>query len=324
MRTKVAQGDSGLVQTAFAFGAMREPASDDQAGCGPLPGAAIAMLGEFHYRINARAGGYFPGHHRSVQPGGAFEFRGHVPLLDRPDARRLDVHVSLRDPFGGWVVRDFKQRSSVPVYVVGDISASMGFAGLAGRKIDVLADILASAAYSAHRTGDRFGFVACDTHVRDDFFQPPSHLRGAGAAAEKALRALAPTGANADGLLDAHIYLARQRALIFLVSDFHFPIKLLDDIMQTMSRHQVIPLVLWDAAEYANLPRYGFATLRDSESGRQRSVWMRPKLRERIRTHFARHRAAMEQIFMQRQSPAVFLHGRFEPDLLTQYFYRHA
>ncbi|MGB8856169.1 MAG: DUF58 domain-containing protein, partial [Burkholderiales bacterium] len=295
------------MQTAFALDAKYVPASDDRAGYRPWRSAALAMLGEFHYRINARAGGYFPGHHRSVQPGGAFEFRGHVPLLDRPDARRLDVHVSLRDPFGGWVVRDFKQRSSVPVYVIGDISASMGFAGLAGRKLDVLADILASAAYSAHRTGDRFGFVACDTQVREEFFQPPSHLRGAGAAAEKMLRGLTPTGKKADGLLDAHKYLARQRALIFLVSDFHFSVKLLDDIMQTLSRHQVIPLVLWDAAEYANLPNYGFATLRDSESGRQRSVWMRPKLRERIRAHFAQHRAAMEQIFMQRQSPAVFL-----------------
>ncbi|MEY4729667.1 MAG: hypothetical protein RL020_825 [Pseudomonadota bacterium] len=282
------------------------------------------MFGEFNYRVNAKAGGHFPGHHRSVQPGGAFEFRGHVPLLARPDPRRLDINVSLRDPFGGWVVRDFQQRSSVPVYVIGDISASMGFASAGGRKLDVLADILSSTAYSAHRTGDRFGFVACDTQVREDFFQPPSHSRGAGAAVEKSLRSLNPQGKNANGLLDAHKYLARQRALIFLVSDFHFPIPLLDDIMQSLSQHQVIPIVLWDEAEYKNLPNYGFATLRDSESGKQRSVWMRPKLRERIQTHFTQHRAAMEQIFLQRQSPALFLHGDFAPDMLTQYFFSHA
>lgn len=282
------------------------------------------MFGEFNYRINAKTGGHFPGHHRSVQPGGAFEFRGHVPLLARPDPRRLDVHVSLRDPFGGWVVRDFKQRSSVPVYVIGDISASMGFVSAGGRKLDVLADILASTAYSAHRTGDRFGFVACDTQVREDFFQPPSHTRGAGAAVEKSLRSLNPEGNNAIGLLDAHKYLARQRALIFLVSDFYFPIPLLDDIMQTLSQHQVIPIVLWDEAEYKNLPNYGFATLRDSESGKQRSVWMRPKLRQRIQGHFTQHRADMEQIFLQRQTPALFLHGDFAPDMLTQYFFSHA
>jgi uncharacterized protein (DUF58 family) len=282
------------------------------------------MFGEFHYRINARAGGHFPGHHRSVQPGGAFEFRGHVPLLDRPDPRRLDIHVSLRDPFGGWVVRDYKQRSSVPVYVIADISASMGFVSAAGRKLDVLADIFSSAAYSAFRTGDRFGFVAGDTQVREDLFLPPTHSRGAGAALSKQLRTMQPDGANANGLLDAHKYLARQRALIFLVSDFHFPIAQLDALMQTLSQHQVIPIVLWDDAEYASLPNYGFVNLRDSESGRQRSVWMRPKLRERIQSHFAQHRADMEQIFLQRQSPALFLHGAFAPDMLTQYFYRHA
>ncbi len=282
------------------------------------------MFGEFHYRFNARAGGHFPGHHRSKQPGGAFEFRGHVPLLDRPDPRRLDIHVSLRDPFGGWVVRDYKQRSSVPVYVIADISASMGFASAAGSKLDVLADIFSSAAYSAFRTGDRFGFVACDSQVREEFFLPPTHSRGAGAALTKQLRAMKPVGENANGLLDAHKYLARQRALVFLVSDFHFPVAQLDALMQTLSQHQVIPIVLWDDAEYTSLPNYGFVNLCDSESGKQRSVWMRPKLRERIQGHFAQHRAAMEQIFLQRLSPALFLHGKFEPDMVTQYFYRHA
>jgi uncharacterized protein (DUF58 family) len=281
------------------------------------------MLGEFHYRINARAGGHFPGHHRSVQPGGAFEFRGHVPLLDRPDPRRLDIHVSLRDPFGGWVVRDFQQRSSVPVYVVADISASMGCVAEGRRKLDVLADIFASAAYSAFRTGDRFGFVACDEQVREEYFQPPSHSRGAGAALEKKLRCLQPSGHNAAGLLGAHRYLSRQRALIFLVSDFHFSISLLDEVMHSLSQHQVIPVVLWDVAEYAQLPNFGFATLRDSESGKQRSVWMRPKLRERIQAQFAQHRAEMEKIFLQHQSPALFLDGSFNPDIMTQYFYSH-
>ena len=32
-----------------------------------------------------------------------FEFRGHVPLTDLPDVRRLDLHASLRDPFGNTI-----------------------------------------------------------------------------------------------------------------------------------------------------------------------------------------------------------------------------
>ena len=47
----------------------------------------------------------FPAHHRSTRGDSGFEFRGHAPLLDAPDPRRLDLHASLRDPFGDWIVR---------------------------------------------------------------------------------------------------------------------------------------------------------------------------------------------------------------------------
>ncbi len=280
------------------------------------------MTAEFHYRINARAGGHYPGHHKSSQAGGAFEFKGHVPLLARPDPRRLDVHVSMRDPFGGWVVRDYHQRSAVPVYVIGDLSASMGFRGRQ-RKLDVLADFIASASYSAYRTGDRFGFIGCDETVRTDFFQPPSHARGASAALVKTLRSFTAVGKNAEGLLGAHQFLVNQRALIFLVSDFHFPLAFLERVMQTLARHQVVPIVLWDAAEYAQLPDFGFATVRDSETGRQRSVLMRPSLRQKIEAHFLAHKRDMTKLFFDQQAQPIFLTGDFDADTLTRHFYSH-
>ena len=58
------------------------------------------MPEEFHYRIDAPARGHFPGHHRSRRGESGFEFRSHALLVDAPDPRRLDLHASLRDPFG--------------------------------------------------------------------------------------------------------------------------------------------------------------------------------------------------------------------------------
>ena len=91
---------------------------------------------ELHYRIGLPALGHFPGHHRSSRGGGGFEFRGHAALLDAPDVRRLDLHASLRDPFGNWVVRVCSQRKAIPVAMVADLSASLGLTagrhGLAG------------------------------------------------------------------------------------------------------------------------------------------------------------------------------------------------
>ena len=72
----------------------------------PAPAAAPPpVLHELHYRLDAPALGHFPGHHRSPHGEGGFEFRGHAPLMDAPDPRRLDLHASLRDAFGNWIVR---------------------------------------------------------------------------------------------------------------------------------------------------------------------------------------------------------------------------
>jgi uncharacterized protein (DUF58 family) len=142
------------------------------------------VIPELHYRLAGSARGHFPGHHRSRHGGNGFEFRGHANLHDAPDARRIDVHASLRDPFGRWIVRLHSQRLSIPVAVVADLSASIGVA----RKQAVLADLVESLAWSAWRTGDSFGFVGCDTAVRHDLLLPQTRARGAGTALAASLR----------------------------------------------------------------------------------------------------------------------------------------
>ena len=141
----------------------------------------MASVQEFHYRVAASAHGHFPGHHRSRSGESGFEFRGHADLRDAADPGRLDLHASLRDPFGNWIVRVYSQRKSVPVVMVADLSASMAFRGRS-RKLDVVADFAESLAWSAWRTGDSFGFVGCDAEVRADLHLPQGRARGAGSA----------------------------------------------------------------------------------------------------------------------------------------------
>ena len=90
------------------------------------------------------------GHHRSARGNSGFEFRGHASLLDAPDPRRLDLHASLRDPFGDWRVRIYSQRKSVPVTVVAAQAAARGFTGRAPT-LAVRGDFVASLAWSAWR-----------------------------------------------------------------------------------------------------------------------------------------------------------------------------
>jgi uncharacterized protein (DUF58 family) len=278
------------------------------------------MLREFHYKIDWRAKSHLPGHHRSTQSGGGLEFRGNVPLLASPDPRRLDIRASLSDPFEQWFVRSFRQRSQVPVYLIADLSASLGFYG-ERRKLDVFADVTESVAYSVHRTGDRFSFIGCDEILRADFILPPTHALGAGLEIAHRLRNLVPTGTSASGLLEAWRYLTKQRSLIFLVSDFHCGEELLASVMQSLSGHRVCPIVLWDRAEFERLPRFGLVSVRDSESGRKRTLLLRPSFHERLRDAFAARRAWLYRFFAHYDTQALFMEDGFNADRITQYFF---
>ena len=278
------------------------------------------MPEEFHYRIDAPARGHFPGHHRSRRGESGFEFRSHALLVDAPDPRRLDLHASLRDPFGHWIVRVYSQRMSVPVTLVADLSASMGFEG-ARRKQAVLADFAESLAWSAWRTGDSFGFVGCDTVVREDLLVPQTRSRAAGSLLAERLRTLALDGRSAGGLQAAHRWLGRQRALVFLASDFHLPAPEIAALLAGFAHHELVPVVLWDPLEFELTPRRGLVPVRDLESGRRRMLWWRPALRDKWAAHHAERRAELLRLFRAQRLRPLFVEGAFDAEAVTRHFH---
>ena len=278
---------------------------------------------EIHYRIHWFAGGRRPGHHRSRSPGAGYEFRGHAPLLRELDARRLDVHASLRDPFGYaaglWQVRTFNQRSAIRVVVLADLSASMSADGTQ-RKMALLADLTAALAYSAARAGDAFGFFGADTQLHADFIQHPSQVRGAGLRIAERLRAYGTTGKGAEGLIEAVHFLGRARSLVFLASDFHLADSIIDRLLAVLAPHAVVPVVLWDEQEHT-LPAAGFASVVDAESGGKRFLWLRPSLRTRYEQKVLDRRAELVQRLTRQGLPPLFLSAPFDADAVSAYFH---
>lgn len=290
----------------------------------PAPG--VGSVGEIHYRLSAPARGQFPGAHRSRSGDSGFEFRGHAALKDAPDPRRLDLHASLRDPFGDWRVRLFSQRKAVPVVVLADLSASMAYRGQQARP-QVLADLVDSLAWSVWRAGDSFGFIGCGATVQPRWLQLPTRQRHAGAALAQALRGWQPEegahaaeSASAEGLLQAPALLGRQRALVFLVSDFHFPLPLLRATLAGLAAHEVVPVVLWDPREFALPERWGLLQALDPETRRRRLVWWRPALRERWLAAQAAQRVALAQAFSEAGRRPLFVEGAFDADAVTRHF----
>lgn len=261
-----------------------------------------------------------PGHHPGSRAGSGFEVSGYAPLLSAPDPRRFDVRATLRDPFEALQVRVYAQPSTLKVYVLADLSASMGVRGRC-RKLDLLADFSASLAYSAYRSGDAFGFIGCDTRVRTDFIQPPSRAKGVGFSVAEKLREMTPRADGATGLVDAAELITGPRALVFVASDFHIPTDLTTRIFEALARHAVTPVVFVDSAEFDDLPGFGLVRVRDAEHANERLLLIRPRLRERIRRAAEDRRAKLSARLHSLGRRPLFVRDHFDASRVTEYFY---
>lgn len=273
----------------------------------------------FHYRLPVRARGADPGAHPGTRRGSGMEFQGHASLLAAQDPRRFDVAASLRDPFNQVMVRVYTQRSAVPVRVIADVSASMGFTGRC-RKIDLLADFTESLALSAARSGDPLAFCGCDSAVREDLLLPLTRSRAAGALLAERLRALVPSGRNALGLMEAVERTPSSRSLVFLVSDFHFPLSMLEKLLAGLALHEVVPVVLWDSAE-GIAPRFGIARIFDPETGAERMLLLRPSFARRLEESVAARAQTLRRCCGRFGMKPLFIEDRFEADAVTRHFY---
>jgi len=276
----------------------------------------------FQYRPPRPVVGVFPGAHPGQMVGNGQLFKRHETLIARPDPRRIDLRASLLDPFGNYQVRVQQQHSAVDVFLLADLSASMGFAGNHNKR-SVLADMLLSIAASALDHGDGFGFIACNQQVLTDCYLPAGkHMGRIQALAERLQKLVLRPGSA--GLLQAQRYLPNHRALVFLLSDFHFPLAQLQAILQSLSCHDVIPLVLWDQAEYSRLPDWGLFQLQDLETGKRRTLWLRPGLKRKIEQAFARRRSQLQHHFRAFGCEPLFIENGYRAAQLTQYFLRRA
>jgi hypothetical protein len=281
-------------------------------------------MDEFHYRIGWRSRGHLPGAHRGTQSGAGFEFTGNRSLADGGDPRRLDIRASLRDPCERWQVRVYAQRSAVPVAMVADLSASMALQGRHDKWVS-LQRFAAALAWSVGRNGDLFTFVGCDDVVRTDLFIPPTQRRAALLDLRERLTSARPAGRQgASGLLQAADWLPQRRSLVFLVSDFHFPLATTEALFDSLRMHDIVPVVLWDPIETQVPKGSGLLRLQDSETGRHRLIWLRSSLRERWLAAVAERRAALRRLCQARGRPALILEAAFEADLVTHYFHAAA
>ena len=270
------------------------------------------------YLPNWRPGGSAVGAHRGREAGGLGTFRDQVPFLRLPDARRIDIRATIRDPFEGTFVRRFETRTAIEVWALVDLTASMRFAGEAQR-MGLVTELCTGLAASATRIGDSFGLIACDAAIREELFQPATRNRGIAVDRASELARARCDGRSAEGLVDAARRLAGRPKLVFLVSDFRWPESLLEAVFSALALHDTVPILLADDAEDAALPRFGLMELDDLEGAGRRIVFMRPSLHRRWLAREAERRETLRRIAASYGRSPFRLAGRFDAEALSRH-----
>lgn len=273
----------------------------------------------FYYQIPWKSSSIHFGEHRGTQRGLGFEFKGNVPLIDYPDARRVDLRQTLRDPYEQVQVKLFNQDNTTPIFAVCDLSSSMQYKGQ-GRKLDLAKEIAASIAYSAFDKSDVFSFIAYNNHVIEDLTLSLSHHVHQSFEVIEQLGEYKKMRVSSEGILEVPEYLSQNRGLVFWISDFHMPIPMIEQALNAMYGHQVIPIVLWDDHEYKKLPKFGFGNMIDPETGLNRTIFFREAIRVQFEDAFAERKQALEALFTRFDSQAIYISGKYDPDVMSHYF----
>lgn len=289
------------------------------------PGARLPP--PFHYRVSWQPRNWRPGDHPAAVSGEGGAFRGERLLAAAAEARSLSIRASLRDPLRRLWVREHQQRATLDVFVVADVSRSMRIGGQ-GRYCHAVADLMASAALSAYRGGDRIGAICASARIDPRLVIMPARGVQRIMALARQVRAIADPNArqesgvdSVDGMLDVWRRLSARRSLVLLVSDFLAPVEHWRRVLETLRHHQVVPVVLEDPQAAPELPRWGLVHLDDAESGRSRTLLMRPSLQQRLTTAGERRKHELASMFESLGLKPFPLQPPFDAARLTEYFH---
>jgi len=270
----------------------RGPTRPDRPGPGPIPGQLLRAL---DVSIARRVEGLLAGDYRSAVLGQGTELAQVRPYVPGDDVRQIEWNVTART--GEPHVRVQLAERVLVTWLVLDTSPSMQFGTADRRKADVAEGVAIALGHIASRRGNRLGVVTFgDAHTSS---HPPRQGRVGLIGLLETLRSEpAPGRTGATSLGEAvrrTSSLARQRALVVLVSDFRGPLDWRRPLLELAGRHDVVAVEIRDPREQ-ELPNAGDLWLVDPETGRQVRVDTRDaKLRARFSAAAAEERTALRR-----------------------------
>ena len=255
------------------------------------------VLLRLDWQIIRRLDGLLQGDYRTLFYGYGVDFADLREYQPPDDIRYIDWNVTARmdTPY----VRQYMEDRDITAWFLLDLSPSVDFGTTDTQKRMVLVDFVTTLARLLTRHGNRVGAIFYGGKVERTI---PAHsgrnqvLRLVNDLLKQPRLPKSPA-TNLTPLLQAGLNAIKQRALVFIISDFislpgwEKPLALLNQ------RHEVLAIRLWDPRE-VELPDVGPIIMEDAETGEQLYVDTHDrKFRQRFKEAAQQREAQLDRSF---------------------------
>ena len=250
-----------------------------------LPPDILKHVRQIHIRTSRLVRDVLGGEYHSAFKGRGMEFSEVREYAPGDEIRTIDWNVTARR--GQPYVKQYVEERELTVMLLVDLSASGRFSSTVRLKAEVATELCAVLALSAVMNNDRVGLILFTDRVEK--FVPPQKGKRHVLRIIRDVLYFQPRQQRTDiGLaLEYLLRISRRRTVCFLVSDFLTP-GYDQPLRLAYRRHDVIPVSVTDRREVC-LPRLGFVTLRDLESG---ALMVLDTSSKAVREAYRRRRAA--------------------------------
>ena len=254
-------------------------------GPGPVPADLLRAL---DLRLARRTAGLVDGDHRAARLGRGSELAQIRPYVVGDDVRRIDWNATARQ--NELHVRVDVAERAVSSWLLLDVSPSMGFGTGMRRKADVVEGVALALAHITSRRGNRVGALTFGgaSSITVPQRQGRRGMIGVLVAAREEPETAQVGATSLGAALHRLSAVARQRGVVFVVSDFLGPRDWREPLLRVAARHEVTAIEIRDRREH-ELPDVGYLWLADPETGRRIQVDTR---RAKTRAAFAAAAAA--------------------------------
>lgn len=265
------------------------------------------------------------GAYKSLQKGSGIEFEESRLYAPGDDARRIDWKVSARKQQS--YVKSFREERDQSLMLLVDVSAS-SLLGLSQPKIKKISEICAFLTSIAIFNRDAVGAIPFDNDILT--YTPPQ--KGLGATwrllhsiLQHAFRspdkvedsnkiAALPRQATDLGIaLRSSSKLLKRKSLVFIISDFNFPLDFESSLQLISRKHDVFAIRIKDSIE-DSLPSKGSFSFIDPETKETSLINFSSKAtREKIKENIEQHSSGLVNLFGRNGVP--FLHFSDQDDI---------